>query len=182
MPNYNEGKIYTIRFRTDDNLIYIGSTTQPLFKRFYSHKWDSCSLRYYINENNLNWDDCYIELYEEYICENKEQLHKREGEITRQFKTDNYNVINKIIAGRTYDEWKEVNKEKIKEYKKKYDEDNKEKNKIYYENNKEKIKERTKQNKSREAIKCECGSELYKYNFSRHKKTKKHIDYIGTLK
>jgi hypothetical protein len=30
---YKNGKIYTIRCKNDDTLIYVGSTTQPLFKR-----------------------------------------------------------------------------------------------------------------------------------------------------
>ena len=34
-PNkYNNGKIYTIRCRDDNNLIYVGSTVQPLYKRW----------------------------------------------------------------------------------------------------------------------------------------------------
>jgi hypothetical protein len=35
---YKNGKIYTIRYRNDDSLIYVGSTTQPLYKRFHGHK------------------------------------------------------------------------------------------------------------------------------------------------
>ena len=35
---YKNGKIYTIRFKNDDTFIYVGSTTQPLFKRWYEHK------------------------------------------------------------------------------------------------------------------------------------------------
>ena len=34
MPDkYKNGKIYTIRCKKDDTLIYVGSTTQPLFKK-----------------------------------------------------------------------------------------------------------------------------------------------------
>ena len=37
MVNYQNGKIYVLRsHKTDD--IYIGSTTQSLYKRFYEHK------------------------------------------------------------------------------------------------------------------------------------------------
>ncbi len=45
----------------------------------------------YINEpkNNTTWDDWYIELYEEYPCENKLQLCKRENEIIRHIATIN---------------------------------------------------------------------------------------------
>ncbi len=35
---YNNGKIYTIRCRTDNKFIYVGSTTQPLHKRWFTHK------------------------------------------------------------------------------------------------------------------------------------------------
>ena len=38
-PNkYHNGKIYTIRCRDDDTLIYVGSSCLPLHKRFYEHK------------------------------------------------------------------------------------------------------------------------------------------------
>jgi len=37
---YKNGKIYTIRYKNDDSLIYVGSTIQPLFKRWYKHKQD----------------------------------------------------------------------------------------------------------------------------------------------
>ena len=39
----------------------------------------------------------YIELYEEYPCENIEQLRKREGEIIRELKP----TLNKRIEDRT---------------------------------------------------------------------------------
>jgi hypothetical protein len=35
---YKNGKIYTIRYKNDDSLIYVGSTVQPLFKRWHQHK------------------------------------------------------------------------------------------------------------------------------------------------
>jgi len=35
---YKNGKIYTIRYTNDDTLIYVGSTTQPLYKMFMDHK------------------------------------------------------------------------------------------------------------------------------------------------
>ena len=58
---------------------------------------------------NGNWDDWYIELYEENPCENKEQLNKREGEIIREIGT-----LNGQIAGRTRKEWGNENPEKVK--------------------------------------------------------------------
>jgi hypothetical protein len=38
---YNNGKIYTIRYKNDDSLIYVGSTVTPLYKRFSNHKTNS---------------------------------------------------------------------------------------------------------------------------------------------
>ncbi len=35
---YKNAKIYTIRYRNDESLIYVGSTIQPLYKRFHEHK------------------------------------------------------------------------------------------------------------------------------------------------
>ena len=55
-----------------------------------------------------------MELYEEYPCDNVEQLRRREGEIIRELKP----VLNKQIAGRTEKEWREDNKEYCKEEKK----------------------------------------------------------------
>ena len=92
---YKNGKIYTIRYQNDDSLIYVGSTIQPLFKRWYEHKSKANNEKYKAYNlllyqkirvtNNLN--DWYIELYEEFSCENKEQLNKREGTIIREIGT-----------------------------------------------------------------------------------------------
>ena len=133
MPDYNKGKIYTIRCRTDDTLIYVGSTIQPLSVRIGEHKRRGNNVKYqniliYKTINN-NWDDWYIELYEEYPCENKEQLCKREGEVIRSIGT-----LNSQIAGRTNKEYYENNKLKLLEQMK-----------DYYNNNKGKILEYQKQ-------------------------------------
>ena len=54
MPNYQDGKIYTIRCRNDDSLIYVGSTTQMLCKRFQSHKCNKTNLnKYYKIKSHL---------------------------------------------------------------------------------------------------------------------------------
>ncbi len=78
MPNYSNGKIYTIRFYDNDKLIYIGSTTQILAVRFGGHKRGlTRSLNQYIQENyNGDFKSCYIELLENYECYNKNELDK----------------------------------------------------------------------------------------------------------
>ena len=55
----------------------------------------------------------YIELLEEFPCENSNQLEKREGELTRELKAS----LNKTIAGRTMEEYKAEKAEKLKKQK-----------------------------------------------------------------
>ena len=57
----------------------------------------------------LGFDDFYIELYENYPCNSKEELNKREGEVIREIGT-----LNSNIAGRTKEEYKKIYYEKIK--------------------------------------------------------------------
>ena len=121
MPvNYQNGRIYTIRCYDDPDLIYIGSTAQPLYKRFSTHKaystYEHCKNRPLykaVNENyEGDWSQFYIELYEQYPCNNREELNKREGEIIRELG----NTLNKNIAGRTRQEWLNVNTDYWKNY------------------------------------------------------------------
>lgn len=124
MPDYANGKIYTIRCRTDDSKIYVGSTIQPLYKRFGGHKKDSRKEKY-INcklykEVNDDWNNWYIELYENHPCNSKEELCKREGEIIRLIGT-----LNMLISGRSQIEYRNDNIDRIKEYQKEYREKHK---------------------------------------------------------
>ena len=88
--------------------------------------------------------NCKIELIEEYPCENLEQLFKKEGEYIKSI-----DCVKKVVAGRTDKEYREANKDKIKERKQKWYESNqddiKEKQKEWYELNKDKIKEKNKE-------------------------------------
>jgi hypothetical protein len=148
---YKNGKIYTIRYRNDDTLIYVGSTVVPLCKRFSKHKTDSKNPK---NENiplyqkfkETDINDWYIELYEDCPCERKEQLNKREGQVIRELGT-----LNKQIPGRTIQEWREDNKEKLKEYNKEY-------HKEY----------------GSEHILCDCGCSVIRGKIERHKRSSKH--------
>jgi len=192
---YHRGKIYAIRsHQTPD--IYIGSSIQPLYKRLSKHKcdykvWKNGKKHYISSFEILKYPDCYIELIEEYKCNNKMELERREGQIIR----DTENCVNKNIVGRTnreyYEDNKEkvinkvkeyykVNKEKILEYKKVYRENTKEyrrkRDREYYHNNREIIKE-----KRKVKIICECGSSMLISNRSAHLKTKKHKDYLTAL-
>jgi gas vesicle protein len=149
MPNYQNGKIYSLRsHQTDD--VYIGSTTLSLALRKAGHvgdfkRWLNGCKNYVTSFEIIKYDDYYIELIEYFPCNSKEELHKREGEIIRETE----NCVNKVIAGRSQKEYCEDNKEKMKEYWKQYREDNKEKIKQYREDNKEKKKQYLEDNKEK---------------------------------
>lgn len=141
--SYKNGKIYAIKNITDATKIYIGSTKLTLPHRFGIHKY-RCKIgkkgALFKHIENNDWSQWYIELYENYPCNNRSELEKREGKIIRQLAT-----INKNIAGRTMREYYEENAEKIKEYQRKYNSKNAEKVKeyqnIYRKKNAEQLKE-----------------------------------------
>ena len=177
--NYQNGKIYCIRsHQTDD--IYIGSTCSPLHKRFYQHKknyrkWKNEKYNYTSSFEILQYKDVYIELLEEYPCNNKMELHKKEGEHIRSM-----NCVNKKKPYITEEERKEnrIKNNKIR-YENNKDEINK-KNKKYYEENKEKWQKWQKQYRKQKVL-CVCGSNIPKYQIRRHERSKKHIKYIESL-
>jgi hypothetical protein len=188
MPDYSNGKIYCLRSHQTDN-IYIGSTINKLSKRIGGHrddykKWLNGKHCYITSFDLVKYDDCYIELIEEYPCENKEQLHKKEGEYIRKM-----DCVNRCIAGRTNIEWYKDNREKRKEYR----QDNKGKLveyfKQHYQKNREKKLEQVKQyqqenrekilEKKKEKITCECGGVTTKNHLSRHIKSKKHQNFLN---
>jgi hypothetical protein len=176
---YKNGKIYTIRCKNDDTLIYVGSTVQPLFKRWFQHKKNlnnekRNNIISYKKIRETNIEDWYIELYEEFACENKEQLNRREGEIIREIGT-----LNKQIAGRTYKEYNDDNKSKRKEYYEANKNKILEKKKDYYLKNKEYFQEYREVNKEHTLeYKKKYNKEYQQKN--REKVTKYHNECINS--
>lgn len=189
-----QGKVYAIRsHQTED--IYIGSTCDTLPKRFYGHKAQFKRYRdgkghYYTSFKMLEFDDAYIELFENCPCNDKNELTRREGELIRS----NPNCVNKNIAGQTQKQWRQVNAEHIKEYRNQYRQDNaeiiKEKRNQYQQDNAEALKAYYKQYQQANAehIKkrmnqkhiCPCGGKYNKSHEARHFRTKKHQKYLET--
>ena len=160
MPDYQNGKIYSIRSPNNEKY-YIGSTTQKLHNRMAGHRTlkNNGSSKEIINSGGA-----YIELIENFSCNNKEELLKREGELIRKFKND---IVNMIIPNRTHKEYIQDNKDKIKKYMDDYSEQ-------YYKNNKEQILINGK-----EKFNCNCGSiNIRKAEKARHYKSIKHIKYL----
>jgi len=145
MPDYQRGKIYKL-YSPSKNLIYYGSTIETLAQRLAKHKYEykkyneDNSRKYYTSFLVLDCEDYKIELVEEYGCNNKQQLDKKEGEYIK-----NNECVNNRIAGRTKKEYNIDNADKIKEHKKQYNIENaskiKEQTKQYRINNADKLKE-----------------------------------------
>jgi hypothetical protein len=149
MVNYQNGKIYKL-WSPSKNIVYIGSTTQPLCKRLVCHL---SHYKVYNNDNTklyltsflvLECEDYKIELVEAYPCNNKQQLEKKEGEHIR-----NNECCNKLVVGRTQKEYNTDNVDRIKAYRKQYNIDNADKiseyQKKYNTDNADKRKEYMKQ-------------------------------------
>ena len=119
MPNYQNGKIYKI-IDVGYTKCYIGSTVESLSTRMSHHRAtfktisnSSCSSVLMFEEFGL--DNCKIELIENFPCNNKEELHAREG-----FHIQHNDCINKVVPGRSRKEYREQNKEILSKVNKQY--------------------------------------------------------------
>ena len=160
--NYQNGKIYKILNHINDE-VYVGSTTQSLCKRMAKHRSDRKYHEYkplYKLMNEIGVDKFYIELIEDYPCDNIEQLLRQEGFYIRQIGT-----LNKIFSGRTKTEYRNDNKEHMLE-----------RDKEYRETNKEKIAKL-----NSEKFMCECGSTYNRQKKAKHQRTIKHQNYLKSI-
>ena len=194
MVNYSKSIIYKLCCRNPEIVdIYIGSTTN-VTKRKQNHKSNCNNVK--CNDYNIyvyrfiranggfeNWDMVLIEEYKD--CSNKLELHKRERYWLEKLQAS----LNTQIPNRKIKEYREKNKDKIKEKNKEYKEKNKDKILEYYkeyrETNKNKIKEKKKEKnkewreknkdkikeKRKEKVECDvCGKEMRKDSLYRHNK------------
>jgi len=159
MPDYQKSKIYKlVSDHTDE--IYIGSTIQSLSQRLSGHARDVKVKKTPCNSKKLfELGKVKIILIENYSCNSKEELLKHERHYIETMV-----CVNKNIPGRTDAEYRHNNKDKIKE-----------RNKEYRLKNKDKMKERRKVK-----ITCDCGADINKDSIYRHKRTKKHLDLMGS--
>ena len=197
MQRYEHGKIYKI-VDVGLNKCYYGSTTEPLSKRMERHR--RCYKQYLesgkVDTNSrilfseYGIENCKIFLVEDFPCDTKEQLLRREGEYIR-----NNACVNKQVAGRTHKEYHDEfndylkvkqreriqrNKAQIraqsKEYRETEKEHIKERGKLYYQQNKESILE-----KQSKPFYCDCGATCVWGRKARHFRTKKHQEYMKQL-
>ena len=120
MPvDYQLAKIYKIEALNPDHEsdVYIGSTCEPsLAHRMAGHRrtykcWQKGNfghMRSFDLFNKYGIDNCQILLIQEYPCETKDQLRKREGYYIKAIP-----CVNKYLPGRSNKEYYEHNRETI---------------------------------------------------------------------
>ena len=131
---YKNGKIY--RIQCTDGHYYIGSTTQKLIYRLNHHKQTSKKdkTQFYNHINQLGWENATIELLEDYPCQVKQELSKREDEYITEHKEDPF-CLNVNRAHLTVKE----RKEQVKEYTESHRQEANERTKEYRKQNREEI-------------------------------------------
>ena len=144
MPNYLLGKTYKIVNDIDD-MVYVGSTTRPLCERWKEHKSrynKGFKWKLYELFRKHGFEHFQIVLIRNTPCNSKEELKKEERKDLEFY--DKHLWLNQTTPSKTYKEWVNENKEKIKIKKKEYDKlhENKRalKSKEYHALNKERIK------------------------------------------
>ena len=138
MPDYSNGKIYKIVCNITGEQ-YIGGTIQKLSQRLTQHVASSKkTCRLCKSRDIILRGDYQIVLIENYSCNNKEELERKERE-----HIESNICVNKYIPTRTDKEWRDTNKEILSIKSKEYREERKEviavKQKEYRDTHKEKI-------------------------------------------
>jgi hypothetical protein len=178
MANYQQGKIYKL-ISSETNDVYVGSTCKSLKERMINHK--AMYKQSSVAQKKLNmtafkllkYNDCDIELIEDYPCDSRKELERREGEIIKNMD----DCINKNIAGRNGKEYREDHPNEIKTLRDNWYIKNPEYNKDYYDKNKDKNKDKL---YAREECK-NCGKLISHVNMSKHKKSKACINHANKV-
>ena len=143
MPDYSKSVIYKIQHLNDDNLLYIGSTTN-FTKRKTKHKRDCKTSKakvYVMIRENGGWDCFNMIVIKEFPCENKIELQIEEDNMMREMKS----TLNMNRAYLRDEERQEANIKKQKKYRATHQEQISKKSKEYNEKHKEQIKQQKKE-------------------------------------
>ena len=117
-----KGYIYMI-YSEDHNDIYIGSTVKSIGQRLQGHvseykKYMNEKYHYVTSFDILAKGNYKIKLIREIEYDSVELLRKQEGNVIKVYKKDaKYNVVNKVITGRTKQQYYTDHKDKIKTHK-----------------------------------------------------------------
>ena len=174
------GRIYKITSINTDK-IYIGSTTKKLTARLGKHEnnykaFQNGKYHFVKSYDVLEKENYKIELLEEIEYETKRELLEREGYYILNHRDI---CVNNNIPGRTHEQYRKDNIEKIKQYYKDNADKIRQVNKQYRKDNRDKIKQYRKDNanKLKEKLECLCGGRFTRHNKIRHERTKIHIAF-----
>lgn len=78
MPDYSKAKLYRIVSPSHPDLVYYGSTTQTLRRRFNTHKKQVRAKHHCASHQLFQYDDVMIELVEECPVATKAELLEKE--------------------------------------------------------------------------------------------------------
>lgn len=93
-PKYQNGKIYKLVNKNTRQMLYIGSTIQTLNQRLVGHK--SCiknrTSKTYREIERYGIENIIIELIENFPCNSKKELEKKEGSYIKENYDNIYNI------------------------------------------------------------------------------------------
>lgn len=170
---------------------YIGCTTQPLQRRWASHKYDAlsgrggCAIHKHMRAHNIeDFEITVIEVLEgvtrremhtretfwitQVVCVNEKRSYVSEDEKReqgREYNRDYYQANRERLMEKDH-EYKQANREMLKE-----------KAHAYYQANREAINEKARE-KAKTRLMCQCGIEYSYSHKSRHIKSQLHKDWI----
>ena len=196
MNRYEKGQIYKI-VDAGFNMCYIGSTTEPLSKRMERHRnyykkyleTGKVDTRVRLIFDKYGVENCKIILITDYPCNNKKELLRKEGEYIQSME-----CVNKCVAGRTPQEYKELYKEYFKQkQQERYERDketikqksieywhkNKEQKNAYQKQHYQEYKDEINRKRRENMFVCDCGVSCVNCQKQRHFRSQKHKDWLN---
>ena len=185
MPDYSKSIIYTIRSK--DN-IYVGSTLNFRSRKnqhkccIYNENSKEYNYKLYkiIRANEGIWD---MQPYSKYPCKDILELTIEEERVRQLLKADlnSHCCASGCSTKKEYhkqytEQHKDEKKEYDKQYREQHKDERKEQKKQWYEEYKDEIRE-----KRRQKVTCECGCLVSRHALYKHRKTKKHINFMEKL-
>jgi len=142
LKKYNIYKITNL----DNNNVYVGLTSQSIKKRFSSHKMklsNTCMTK------DFNFDNCILELLNEFYTSNLENARKLERQCIEKVRNS---LVDGIVVNKT---------------------------RPYISPDEKRAGQlRWRDTVGKQKIKCECGATICRREMARHVLTEKHKDFI----
>jgi hypothetical protein len=194
MVNYQNGKIYKLWSPSNEELIYIGSTTQNLSMRKAGHiasfkRWQNQKSPFMTSFSVLECDDHRIDLIETFPCNSNEELLAREG-----YWIQNLACLNKYVpSGLSRKEYQTRYLQENKKHKQSYDKEYNlihkdsisKRGKQYYDKNKDFFSQKNREYREkskRTKCSCSCGLNFLKSDLRLHIKSKMHQNFVNNSK